>query len=86
MDNVSIEAGLRDDLYDKNSLIKDHFDVKEFEFEEKIDGEITMVSKPLVFCKNVDNFVQFVKVKRNVKNKVSLKYGADGGGNLSNMK
>ena len=79
-DNVQVESGLTKDLYEVDTLLEEHFDVKNFNLEEKRDGEISMVSKPVVFCKDVSKFVAFVKEKRNIKGAVSLKYGADGGG------
>ena len=80
-DGVEIESGLREDLYESGTFLKDHFDVKDFDLEVKqADGSTQMQSKPVVFCKDVDTFVKFVKEKRGTKNPVILRYGADGGG------
>ena len=81
-DDVMVEPGLREDLYESGTLLKDHFEVKDLEYETKIDGEPATVIKPTVVCKNIDNFVQFVKQKRNVQSDVIVKYGADGGGTI----
>ena len=48
--------------------------------EVKVENEVVTKSKPVVICKDVPRFVEFVKEKRNVQNSVTLKYGIDGGG------
>ena len=79
-DNVKIEPGLREDLYESGTLLKDYFEVKDLEMETKVDGEVVMSKKAVVFCKDIQRFVEFVKEKRGIKKSIMLKYGADGGG------
>ena len=82
VDGVEIEPNLREDLYDSHSgkLLSEYFEVKEMPMEVKNENDLEVQNKSVVVCKNVEAFVEFVKEKRNVKNNVTLRYGADGGG------
>ena len=79
-DGVKLESGLREDLYETGKLLKDHSEVQNFEMEFKVDGELKKEVKPVVLCKDIAAFVEYVKEQRKVKNRVMLKYGLDGGG------
>ena len=82
-DDVKIEPGLREDLYESGTMLKDYFEVRDFDLEIKENGEIVTVKKSVVFCTDVPKFVEFVKEKRGICNDVILKYGADGGGKMN---
>ena len=79
-DGVEIEAGLTKDIYDSGKYCESHFEVKEMEFDVRVDGEVKTQVKPIVLCKDVSNFVEFVKTERKVENPVMCRYGLDGGG------
>ena len=77
---IQLESGLQETLYESGTILESFFEVKDMDMEVKNDGETMIVSKPVVLCKNIQNFVDYVVQKRNVKNPVTLKYGADSGG------
>ena len=82
-DGIEIEPGLKDEIYESSTLLEEFFEVQEMVMEVKIENKTVLKPKPVVLCKNLDGFVDFIKQKRNVKNPVALKYGADGGGKHS---
>ena len=79
-DGVQLEPGLREDLYESGKLLKDHFHVKNLPMVVKVDDEIGIQEKPVVMCKDVQKFVEYVKEERKIENSYMVKYGADGGG------
>ena len=83
-DGVNVEPGLKKDLYESNMLLKEFFEVRNMDMEVKSNNEIVMQSKPVVICKDIQNFVEFVKAERKVTKPVLLRYGADGGGMYQN--
>ena len=76
---VKIEPGLKQEIRSSGKVFADHFEVKNFDLEVKVGDELVVQSKPVVLCKDVDQFVEFVKSERKIKKSVSLKLGADGG-------
>ena len=78
--NVEIEAGLTREIYDSGKICADHFEIQEMDFDVKVGDEQKIQSKSVVICKDVEQFVEFVKQKRNVKNSATLKYGLDARG------
>ena len=78
-----IETGMKGKLTDRNHKLDDMFEVKseDFEFKNKETDEIHIEKRPVVFCKNKEQFVDFVKKWRNVNNPL-LKVMIDGGGNF----
>ena len=80
LDNVKIEPGLKEELFDSDAFLKEFFEVREMEMEVKVDNEIVTQMKHVVLCKDVNAFCEDVMKRRGVKNKVTVKYGADGGG------
>ena len=79
-DGVDLEPGLRNDLYESGTLLEEFFEVKNLDMEVKVENDLVVQSKPVVVCKSVPEFVEFIKKKRNTKNSILAKYGADGGG------
>ena len=79
-DGIKIEPGLKNTLNNSGKIFEDFFELKNVEMEVKQDDELVTKSMPLVVCKDVDEFVEEIKRKRNIQNPVKLKFGADGGG------
>ena len=79
-DGVEIESGLRSDLFETGTLLEEFFEIKHLDMEIKVDNEVEIQSKAVVLCKNIPDFVEFIREKRGLKNPFILKYGADGGG------
>ena len=80
-DGVEIEPGLKKEIRESGKLLSDYFEVQDMEMEVKVEDEIVEKPKPVIVCKDVDEFIEFVKIERKIKNPVTLKFGADGGGN-----
>ena len=79
-DGVEIESGLKEDLSDSGKFLKEYFKVVDMDLEVKAENELKLQTKSVVLCKNIPEFVEFVKQKRKVVKPVTLRYGADGGG------
>jgi len=79
-DGVQLEPGLREDLYESGKLLKDHFHVKNLPMVVKVGDEIGIQEKPVVLCKDIQKFIEYVKEERKVENPILVKYGADAGG------
>ena len=79
-DGVEVEPGLRNDLFETGTLLERFFEVKHLDMEVKVENDVEIQSKPVVLCKDIPEFVEFIKEKRNIKHSFLLKYGADGGG------
>lgn len=79
----SVESHFVPALVEAKNECKPYFDWKHFIFEEKdkATGVTKDVSKPVVFCNDVREFIKFVKEKRDIVDKDYIaKFGLDGGG------
>lgn len=70
-----VEPGLKKELLERSHQFDDLFSTDEIDVELS-NGEIT--KRPIVFCNNVVNLIDMVKLKRNISN-VHRKVGIDGG-------
>ena len=81
---VKVEPGLKSSLKESGKIFEEHFEVRKIDMEVKVEDKIVIREKSVVVCKNVDAFVEEVKTKRKIKGPVTLKFGADGGGETRN--
>lgn len=74
-----IESGLKTKLATKAHSLDNFFDYKDFEFVRVKGKEISADAKVVVYCSNLQGFLEYVQNQRYVTNPV-LKLGIDGGG------
>lgn len=74
-----IESNLKEKLSASLHTVDEFFDVKCFDFTIVEAQSVSDVKKQVVYCKNLDGLIKFVKEKRQVS-RVHLKVGIDGGG------
>ena len=78
-----IEKGMQEKLTERNKKLEEFFEVEEHDFEMK-DRNSDLIyhkKKPIVFCKDKEQFIAFVAHWRRVKNPL-LKIMIDGGGSF----
>lgn len=77
---LAIQPYLKQALIDEGESIKDFFEVREMSLQVKGDDGYELAQKPVVICKNVPAFIDYVIEERQIASKVLLKkFGADGG-------
>ena len=78
-----IEPNLRKKLSERGKVLEDHFSMKICKFiEKKDDNPNNLVrEKPVVFCRNIAQFVDVIAEKRGLKKgEYNCKIGLDSGG------
>jgi hypothetical protein len=74
-----IEPKLREKLSTNLHCVDKYFDVKSFDFTIVKADQVSTVRKEVVYCKDLNGLIKFVKDERKVL-EVHLKFGIDGGG------
>lgn len=74
-----IEPNLKQNLSISIHLVDSFFATKDYEFKKTKGKEISEFKQTAVYCKDLNDLIEFIKEKRNVSN-VRLKFGIDGGG------
>lgn len=79
--DIPIAPNIRFNLTKHNKLLEHFFDVTYLPFD--VNGDANIELKPVVYCKNVPNLIQFVCERRNIKEQdYFVKIGIDGGGGI----
>ena len=78
----SVEPHFVSALNASGDACKKYFNLEHCYFEQNVTGLNVEVSKPLVFCNNVRQFINFVKEMRDIRadEDYVAKFGLDGGG------
>lgn len=74
-----IEPGLKKTLERKNLELEEFFSVKKLDFLTTKSKISTLVTNLLVYCNNLENFIEYIETRREIGNH-HLKVGIDGGG------
>ena len=80
-DKHIVESFLRNTLVDKKNLADSYFAVKKMSFINIKKNVETTITISVVYCKDIVNFINFVKQKRNCFD-AHIKIGVDGGGHF----
>ena len=78
-----VEPNLLQKNHAKNHLLDDYFEIKTLSFHQilKETKAVENIERPVVLCKDLQGFVDFIIETRNLdSSKVSLRIGLDGGG------
>lgn len=74
-----IEPGLKENLILANHAVDMFFDVKTFDFINKKANVISNVADTVVYCNNVEGFIEYIKRSRRGIDDPFLKFGIDKG-------
>ena len=73
-----VESNLEIKMKEMSHAIDDYFTVADFGIVQHKKTEVADVTEKVVYCSNLEGFIQFVKEKRALSNPDS-KFGIDGG-------
>lgn len=77
---TSIAPNLKKVLTEHGRTLESFFQCKTLSLSQTQNKDVVYVEKAVVYCKDINSFIEFVLAKRKIRNNYLIKIGLDGGG------